>query len=79
MVSVSVQGDRVAFEVEGWDRLWALKSRLEIPLAHIRAVRADRLVVPVGFGHEHLRVRMLGQRQAAGHAAHGVHAVVHDG
>ena len=41
MVIVVVQGDRVRFEVEGWDRLWALKSQLEIPLAHIKAVRAD--------------------------------------
>jgi hypothetical protein len=41
MVSVVVEGDRVRFEVEGWDKLWALKSRLEIPLAHIKAVRAD--------------------------------------
>ena len=29
------------FEVEGWDKLWALKSQLEIPVAHIQAVRAD--------------------------------------
>jgi hypothetical protein len=41
MVDVVVQGDRVRFEVEGWDQLWALKSHLEIPLAHVRAVRAD--------------------------------------
>ena len=41
MVNVVVEGDRVRFEVEGWDRLWALKSQLEIPLAHILAVRAD--------------------------------------
>jgi hypothetical protein len=41
MVHVSVHGDRVRFEVEGWDKLWALKSQLEIPLNHIRAVRAD--------------------------------------
>jgi hypothetical protein len=41
MVNVVVEGGRVRFEVEGWDRLWALKSQLEIPLAHIRAVRAD--------------------------------------
>jgi hypothetical protein len=41
MVRVIVAGDRVRFEVEGWDRLWALKSHLEIPLAHVRAVRAD--------------------------------------
>ena len=41
MVSVVIQGDRVRFEVEGWDKLWAVKSQLEIPVAHIRAVRAD--------------------------------------
>ena len=41
MVNVVVQGGRVRFEVEGWDKLWALKSQLEIPLAHVRAVRAD--------------------------------------
>ena len=35
MVNVSVEGDRVRFEVEGWDKLWALKSQLEIPLEHI--------------------------------------------
>jgi hypothetical protein len=41
MVSVSIEGDRVRFEVEGWDKLWAFKSQLEIPLEHIVAVRAD--------------------------------------
>jgi hypothetical protein len=41
MVNISIVGDRVHFEVEGWDKLWALKSHLEIPLEHITAVRAD--------------------------------------
>jgi hypothetical protein len=41
MVNVVIAGERVRFEVEGWDKLWALKSHLEIPLAHIHAVRAD--------------------------------------
>jgi len=41
MVQISIHGDRVRFEVQGWDKLWALKSQLEIPLAHIRSVRAD--------------------------------------
>lgn len=41
MVTIAVHGDRVRFSVEGWDRLWALKSELDIPLAHIRSVRAD--------------------------------------
>ena len=41
MVSISIEGDRVRFEVEGWDKLWAFKSQLEIPLEHIFSVRAD--------------------------------------
>jgi len=41
MVNVSIEGDRVRFEVERWDKLWALRSQLEIPLAHIREARVD--------------------------------------
>lgn len=41
MVDVSVQGDRVVFDVEGLDQLWALRSRLQIPLAHLAAVESD--------------------------------------
>ena len=41
MVTVSVEGDRVRFEVEGWDKFWAMKSQLEIPLEHIDSVRVD--------------------------------------
>jgi hypothetical protein len=41
MVELSVAGGVARFEVEGLDKLWALKSRLEIPLAHIRGPRLD--------------------------------------
>lgn len=41
MVRISIDGDRVRFDVQGWDKLWAFKSQLEIPLEHITAVRAD--------------------------------------
>lgn len=41
MVDISIENGRVHFEVKGWDKLWALHSRLEIPLEHIHAVRAD--------------------------------------
>jgi hypothetical protein len=41
MVRITIDGDRVQFDVQGWDKLWALKSQLEIPLEHITAVRAD--------------------------------------
>ena len=29
-------------EVQGLDKLWALKSRLEIPLAHVKGVRSAK-------------------------------------
>jgi hypothetical protein len=35
MVDVTIHGDRVAFSVEGLDKLWAFRSCLEIPLAHV--------------------------------------------
>jgi len=38
MVDITVQGDRVAFRVEGLHQLWAFRSELEIPLAHIVGV-----------------------------------------
>ena len=41
MVEVRVEGGKAVFEVEGWHKLWSLRSRLEIPLGHIRGVRAD--------------------------------------
>jgi hypothetical protein len=41
MVEVTVRDGIAVFAVEGVDKLWALKSRLEIPLAHIRDVRLD--------------------------------------
>jgi hypothetical protein len=41
MVDVRVDGDRAVFHVEGLDKLWAFRSELEIPLAHITGVEAD--------------------------------------
>jgi len=41
MVTVHLEADRVRFEVEGWDKLWALKSHIEIPLEHIVSARVD--------------------------------------
>lgn len=41
MVDVTIAGDRVVFLVEGLDKLWALRSRLEIPLAHVTSVEHD--------------------------------------
>src|SRR6266513_240541 len=41
MVDISIQGDRIHLDVECVDQLWALRSHLEFPLSHIRAVRVD--------------------------------------
>ncbi len=41
MVDITMDGDKIVFEVEGWDKLWALKSRLEIPILHIKSARVD--------------------------------------
>lgn len=41
MVNVSIEGGKAVFEVEGWDRLWALRSRLEVPLEHIKDAHRD--------------------------------------
>ena len=41
MVSIHKADETVVFEVEGLDKLWALKSRLEIPGRNITGVRAD--------------------------------------
>jgi len=38
MVDITIHGDRVAFRVEGLDKLWSFRSELDIPLAHIVGV-----------------------------------------
>ncbi len=40
MTTVSTSDGRLVIEVQGLDKLWALKSRLEIPLEHISDVRS---------------------------------------
>ncbi len=56
MVNVTVQGDCAVFEVKGLDRLWAFRSRLEIPLAHITSVAVD----PSQVGRWWHGVRLMG-------------------
>jgi hypothetical protein len=45
MARVSIDGDQLVVDVEGMDKLWALKSRLMIPLANLRGATADPGVV----------------------------------
>jgi hypothetical protein len=41
MARVEVVGDRLSIQIDGMDRLWSLKSRLEVPLAHVAGAEAD--------------------------------------
>ena len=41
MVEITIEGDKAVFDVEGAHKVWALRSRLEIPLAHIKEAHAD--------------------------------------
>jgi hypothetical protein len=41
MVDFSISNGNLVLHVHGADKLWALKSSLEIPLTHIAAIRAD--------------------------------------
>lgn len=45
MAQVDIDGDLLVVEIEGLDRLWALKSRLEIPLVNVRGATADPGVI----------------------------------
>lgn len=50
MARISVEGKDLVVEVEGMDRLWSLKSRLTIPLAHVCGATADPGIVGDGQG-----------------------------
>ena len=41
MVDLSIASGNLELHVRGADKLWALKSSLEIPLRHIAGIRAD--------------------------------------
>jgi len=41
LVDLSIAEGKLTLHVLGADKLWALKSSLEIPLAHVAGVRAD--------------------------------------
>ena len=41
MTEVEITGDALIVHVRGMDRLWSLKSRLEIPLSHVLGAEAD--------------------------------------
>lgn len=50
MAQISVDGQGLVVQVEGMDKLWSLRSRLTIPLAHVRGATADPGIVREGQG-----------------------------
>ena len=42
MTTVTISDGKLMIEMQGWDKLWAMKSRLEIPLEHVRDVRPGK-------------------------------------
>jgi hypothetical protein len=41
MVDITISGGSAIFDVEGLDKVWALKSRIQIPLEHISGATID--------------------------------------
>ncbi|MEV6978592.1 hypothetical protein [Kitasatospora sp. NPDC093806] len=41
MARVSVNDNTLVVEIEGLDRLWAIRSRIEIPLGNVRGATVD--------------------------------------
>ena len=41
MVDVSIEGGRAVFAIEGIHKLWAFRSRIDIPLEHITDVEVN--------------------------------------
>jgi hypothetical protein len=44
MVDLNISDGKLVLHVRGADKLWALKSSLEIPLAHVAEIRADSAI-----------------------------------
>jgi len=44
MVELSISGGNLVLKVLGADRLWALKSAIEVPLNHVTGIRTDSTV-----------------------------------
>lgn len=41
MTELKVSDGNLVIEVDGWDKLWSLRSRLTIPVAHVAKIYAD--------------------------------------
>lgn len=45
MARVTIAGDRLLVQLEGLHKLWALKSRIDVPLASVRGATVDPGIV----------------------------------
>lgn len=41
MIELEIEGDTLLVQLRGWDKIWALKSELRVPLRDITSVRSD--------------------------------------
>jgi hypothetical protein len=41
MVNITVEDNKLAVDMEGIDKLWALRSHIDIPLANVTGIRRD--------------------------------------
>jgi len=55
MTTVEITGDQLVVTMQGWDRFWALRRRIAVPLAHVRGATADP-----GMSREPAGIRMPG-------------------
>lgn len=51
MARIGVEGDRLVVTLQGWEQVWALKQRIDVPLSAVRSVRVndDQGLKPSGF------------------------------
>lgn len=50
LISIDREGGLMNVEIQGFDKLWSLKSRLEIPLGHVRGATHDPGIASEGKG-----------------------------
>ncbi|MGW1468312.1 hypothetical protein ACWCPT_28650 [Streptomyces sp. NPDC002308] len=50
LISIDREGGLMTVEIQGFDKLWSLKSRLEIPLEHVRGATHDPGIAREGKG-----------------------------
>jgi hypothetical protein len=53
MAEVAINETTLTITIEGWDRVWALRSQLEIPLEHVQGARVDP---EVNLGWKRLKI-----------------------